>query len=296
MKEEYISGNNHKKNLLAVMAHPDDETFGIGGTLALYASQGVNVHLICATRGEAGEVDQDLIHDNQTVAEYRESELRCAARNLGIGNIHFLNYRDSGMPGTSDNHHPEALMSAPVDEVAAKIVQLIDIIKPQVVITFDPIGGYHHPDHIAIHKATVRAFELTVNGSNSQKEKSHIPDKLYFQTIQRGFLRLLVRLMILLNRDPRHFGNNGDIDLLSISEVDFPIHARINVSPVGKIKDQASECYISQGGKQMSIGALAHLRRLFFNTESYIRFYPPPQKDRIESDLFDGIDIQHNFS
>ena len=148
-----------KRILLAVLAHPDDETFGTGGTLALYARSGAEVHLICATRGEVGEMDPKLLRGFDSIAERREHELRCAAELLGLSGVHFLGYRDSGMPGSPDNSHPNALAAQPLDKVAADVAQWIHALKPQVVITFDPIGGYRHPDHIAIQKATVKAFE-----------------------------------------------------------------------------------------------------------------------------------------
>jgi len=103
-----------KKVLLAVVAHPDDETFGIGGTLAYYASIGMDVHLICATRGEAGEVDPSMMEGFASVGELREHELRCAANELGLRQIYFLNYRDSGMLGSPQNKHKNALLQAPV--------------------------------------------------------------------------------------------------------------------------------------------------------------------------------------
>ncbi len=116
--------------MLAVLAHPDDETFGTGGTLALYAGRGVEVHLVCATRGEAGEMDADCLDGFNSVAERRVSELRCAAGILGLSGVYFLDYRDSGMPGSADNQHPEALINAPLEEVAGHIVHYIRGLKP----------------------------------------------------------------------------------------------------------------------------------------------------------------------
>ena len=111
-----------KRKLLVVMAHPDDETFGTGGTLAYYASKGVEVHLICATRGEVGDVEPELLMGFESIADLRESELRCAAETLGISEVHMLDYRDSGMPGSIDNVHPNALAAAPLEQVAGEIV------------------------------------------------------------------------------------------------------------------------------------------------------------------------------
>ena len=84
--------------LMYIAAHPDDETFGTGGTLALYSRRGVDVHLVCATRGEVGEMDPALMGSFATIGDKRESELRCAAGTLGLTGVYFLGYRDSGMP------------------------------------------------------------------------------------------------------------------------------------------------------------------------------------------------------
>src|SRR3990172_10089795 len=177
------------KRLLAVLAHPDDETFGTGGTLALYARLGVEVHLVCATAGEVGEAPPDL-KGFASVGEMRKSELRCAAQTLGLTQVHFLGYRDSGMPGSPDNLHPQALAAAPLEKVAREVAALIRRIRPQVVITFDPIGGYRHPDHIAIHNATVLAFEAAGDAARFPASlPAYRPARLYFHTFQRPWLR-----------------------------------------------------------------------------------------------------------
>jgi LmbE family N-acetylglucosaminyl deacetylase len=282
-----------KKVLLAVLAHPDDETFGAGGTLAYYAHQGVEVHLICATRGEVGDVDPEYMQGFTSVADVRVSELRCAAGVLGLSGVHFLDYRDSGMPGSADNKHPQALAAAPINEVAAKIAHYFNLLRPQVVITFDPIGGYRHPDHIAIHQATVYAFDAVQKDPAAFPDGDglapYVPQKLYFQTIPHTMLKVAVGVGQFFGRDMRHFGRNKDIDLASITEVDFPIHARINFSSVSQLRDQASACHASQGGRQQSRGVMGIMRRLFGARETYMRSFPPPVRGRVENDLFEGI-------
>lgn len=280
-----------KKVLLAVLAHPDDETFGTGGTLALYAHQGVEVHYVCATRGEVGDVDPKYMQGFTSVADVRVSELRCAAGILGLAGVHFLDYRDSGMPGSVDNTHPQALAAAPIDEVAAKITHYFRLLRPQVVITFDPIGGYRHPDHIAIQKATAYAFEKVQQDPAVFPDglPNYVPQKLYFQTISRTFFRLAVRLLQLFGRDPRHFGRNKDIDIASLAEVEFPINARINYSRVASQRAQAAACHASQGGGQQSQGLFGLAQRLLAGDETYMRAYPPVTSKKIERDLFEGI-------
>jgi N-acetyl-1-D-myo-inositol-2-amino-2-deoxy-alpha-D-glucopyranoside deacetylase len=280
--------------MLVCLAHPDDETFGMGGTLALYARRGVQIHLVCATRGDVGDVDQNLLKGYNSVAERRESELRCAAQILGLTGVHFLGYRDSGMLGTVDNQHPNALAAQPVDEVAAKVVHYMRLLRPQVVVTSDPIGGYKHPDHIAIHKATVRAFDLAADPDFHTDLPPFKPEKLYYQTLPKQFLRWAVRLAPLLHMDPHHFGRNQDINLASlVEEGDFPTHARINCRSVRQIRDEATACHSSQlgGGGMAQRGPIAFLRRYFGLTETFMRAYPPPEKGLRERDLFQGAAV-----
>jgi len=280
--------NDSEKVLLAVLAHPDDETFGTGGTLAHYARLGVKVYLVCATRGEVGEVEPELLEGFSSVAELRENELRCAAQTLGLTQVFFLNYRDSGMPGSIDNTHPDALFAADLEKVTADVVHYIRLLKPQVVITFDPIGGYRHPDHITIQRATVKAFSAAGDADYEKGDlPAYAPAKLYFHTFPRGFLRFSVFFMRLFGKDPRKFGKNGDIDLQSIAEEQFPIHARVDYREVAEIRDRASACHASQGGARITSGAMGLVRKVFGISDQYMRAYPPPGKK--EKDLFAGI-------
>src|SRR5512133_3958062 len=276
------------RTLLAVLAHPDDETFGTGGTLAHYSKLGVNVYLVCATRGEVGEVPPEMMEGYTSVAELREHELRCAAQTLGLAGVFFLNYRDSGMPGTMDNSHPQALFAADVDKVTGDVVQYIRKLKPEVVIPFDPIGGYRHPDHIAIHNATVKAFHAAGDARLYPGDApAFAPSKLYFHTFPRGFLRLAIFFMRLTGKDPRKFGKNGDIDFQSIAEVRFPIHAEVDYREVADIRDEASACHASQGGAKITGGIMGWFRKISGISDQYMRAYPPPGKKK-EKDLFEG--------
>lgn len=280
------------RRLVAVLAHPDDESFGPGGTLALYARRGAEVHLICATRGEVGDVAPELMKGFASVGDLREHELRCAAEHLGLREVHFLGYRDSGMPGSPDNRHPQALAANPVEEVAGKVVCLLREIKPQVVITFDPIGGYRHPDHIAIQRATVEAF-LACGDPRRFPDctPAYSPQKLYFHTFSRAFLRVAVRLLPLLGRDPHKFGRNGDIDLTGIAGEDFPVHARIDFREVAQAKAQASACHASQGGPPTT-GIMGFFFRLAGGKETFMRAEPPAPPRLSEKDLFENVDLK----
>ena len=282
---------NGTRRLLAVLAHPDDESFGMGGTLALYARQGVQTHLVCATRGEAGSLDEDCLEGFASVAERRESELRCAAGILGLAGVYFLGYRDSGMAGSPDNQHPNALVAQPIEQVSARIVRHIRELQPQVVVTFDPIGGYKHPDHIAIHNATVLAFKLAGDTTFQNGLPPYQPQKLYYHTFPKTWLRLIVRLAPLMGMDPKHMGRNKDLNFAElVAEADFPIHASINYKSVQAEKDAAAACHASQLD-----GALARRRlislimRMVGGHDNYMRAVPPPTNGHREKDLFEDL-------
>ena len=261
--------------ILSVLAHPDDESFGMGGTLALYAQKGCDVYLVCATRGEVGDVAPEHMQGFSSIAELREGELRCAAGHLGLKNFFLLDYRDSGMPGSPDNSHPDAQVAHPIDEVAGKVVKYIRELKPDIVLTFDPIGGYRHPDHIHIHNATVLAFEKASDPTfHPESGPAFQPEKLYFHTFPRGFLKLAVKIMPLFGQNPRKFGRNGDIDMKSIAEVNFPTHARIDISPAQTNKAAASACHAPQGGTGMRRGFMGLFIKLFGEYEEYMQAYP----------------------
>jgi LmbE family N-acetylglucosaminyl deacetylase len=276
------------KTILAVLAHPDDESFGLGGTIALYAKKGYNVYYLCATRGEAGSADEEYLKGFKDTAEMRTDELMRAAKILGLKDVFFLGYRDSGMPGMEANQHPDAQINHSIDEVAGRVVKYIRELKPDVVLTFDPIGGYKHPDHIHIQRATTLAFEKADDASfHPEVGAPHKPSALYYQVFPKWLLKWAMRLLPLFGKDPRKWGRNGDIDLTDLI-TDFPIHVRLNIKPVAAIKGEAGEQHASQGGRQMRRGIFGILSQMIGEHEDYMRAYPPVEGNfRIKNDLFE---------
>lgn len=276
------------KKILSVLAHPDDESFGMGGTLAYYAAQGVDVYLVCATRGEVGEVEPEFLENYGSIGELREAELRCAAEKLGIKEVFFLDYRDSGMQGSSDNSHPQALASQNIEDVAAKVVTIIRKIKPQVVLTFDPVGGYHHPDHIAIHDATVLAFDAANTKRFPDGETGFQPDKLYYHIFPRGFIRIVVKILKLFGIDVTRFGKNKDIDLEMLAgDEDYPKNIVINYKEYKNEKEDASACHASQldFGSQSPI-LMTWFRKITSGKDNFMQAYPVVSKNYKSNDLF----------
>jgi LmbE family N-acetylglucosaminyl deacetylase len=144
------------RGLLAIYPHPDDESFGAGGVMALAAAAGNPVWVLCVTNGDQGGRPGEVDVDHSIDPEIRLDELRCACRELGINEPIFLGYRDSGMEGWGA---PEgALSTADPAEVVARMVEVIRRLRPAVIVTFDPGGVYGHPDHVTCSARATAAF------------------------------------------------------------------------------------------------------------------------------------------
>jgi len=177
-------------SLLAIYAHPDDEQ-GVSGSFAKYARQGVNTTLICATRGEVGEIAPGVEATPETLGHVREGEMRCAAAKIGLRHLVMFDYRDSGMVGTVENSDERSLHQANLIEVAEKVTRVVRTQKPQVLLTFDAWGGYGHPDHIQMHKAALLAFWLAGDARAFPEQLAQglepwSPSKLYFNVWPRS--------------------------------------------------------------------------------------------------------------
>lgn len=168
--------------LLAVLAHPDDESMGMGGTLAKYASEGVETHLVCATRGERGWFGPDEQNPGLlALGKIRERELENAVQELGMQGLHFLDYIDGEVDQVD---HAEAIR---------KIVTHIRRIMPQVVVTFPPDGNYGHPDHIATGQFTSAAIICAADASYQDSENfaPYRVSKLYYMVDSENFIKLV---------------------------------------------------------------------------------------------------------
>jgi len=156
------------RRLLFVHAHPDDESIGTGATIAKYAAQGAHVTLVTCTLGELGEIiPPSLAHlaadREDRLGEYRIGELDAACAALGVTDHRFLGgpgrWRDSGMMGTEGNADPRCFWQADTGEAARILLDVIDEVRPEVLVTYDANGFYGHPDHIQAHRVAWRAFE-----------------------------------------------------------------------------------------------------------------------------------------
>lgn len=284
------------RRLLIVLAHPDDESFGPGSTIARYASQGVSVHYACATRGECGEVAPELLAGYQSAGALRTAELTCAAYALDLAAVHLLNYRDSGMVGSPDNDHPDAFVRAPVQQVARQLVGLIRTIRPQVIITFNSYGGYGHPDHIQAHHATLAAFGAAGDPAQYPELRGEAAaawetQKLYFNVFGTGLLRVMLAVLRVRGQDPRRFGQNKDVDLIEAFDRAGRVTATLDNQAYGAQKDQASACHRSQMNGAAPLQRLPRrLRYAITARETFGRVVPPFATGATpETDLFEDV-------
>ncbi len=285
--------NDRQRKILVVTAHPDDETFGMGGTIARYTREGVQVSVVCATKGEAGEADPQYLSQYPNMAALREAEMTAAMKELGVEDWFFLGYRDSGMPGSEDNTHPNAFIQSPLEKAGFEIARYIRSIKPDIVLTFDPMGGYGHPDHIHTYRAVMQALKIAKDPLVDIDDLTvYHPAAVYLHTFSRKTMRIVVKMMPLFGLDPARFGKNADIDFRKILEEDFPIHARIRYKRVAAIREAASACYRSQGGDRQSGYFIGWLLRILNASETYMQCYPQEPPRRIKNDLFTEIEVQ----
>ncbi len=278
-----------KHSILAVFAHPDDEAFGTGGTLACYAASGVDVFLICATRGEVGEISDPSYATPETLGEVREDELRCAAETMGIKELIFLDYRDSGMEGTPENDDPRAFINAPAEQVVPKLVAAMRRLKPQVVVTFEPNGGYGHPDHIAIHKHTVEAFHAAADPRQyAQLGSAWQSERLFYTAIPRSFFDEMRAKLQELGEDTSEFEQFDDSD---IGWPDDQVTAIIQVDQSVEEKWGALNCHRTQFGPGNLFRRLpdADVKELM-SKEYYAQAWPAPEPGACFSSLFEGLD------
>lgn len=275
--------------LLAVLAHPDDESFGPGGTLARYAAEGVDVHIAIATDGAAGSVVAEFEEERERLAEVRQQELQAAVEILGA-TLHTFGYRDSGYIGDPANEHPEAFINVDPVEATGRIVALMRRIRPQVVLTHDETGGYYHPDHIMVHKVTTAAFYAAADPDQYPDAGPPFqPQRLYYTAIPDRWLKVFTLVMRLRGQDPTRIGRNEDIDITQVGRPMSELDARLNIFPYWETKRKASAQHQSQGGGGLSGFFPEWLEKRLLNTEYFMRAHPPIVDGAWEEDLFAGI-------
>jgi LmbE family N-acetylglucosaminyl deacetylase len=269
--------------LMAVHAHPDDESSSTGGVLAAYGDQGVRTVVVTCTNGEFGDAPGGVKpgqdgHDEQAVAQLRLAELREACKILGVTNLEPLGYHDSGMPDWDYKDRPSAFCNIPTAEVAARIAALIDQYRPQVVITYDPTGPYQHPDHVHAAEAAVS----TAAGSG-------IPAKLYFTAMRGSDWQKVWQALRDAGLDVPDRPAADPQVRQQMAETERRITTTIDIRPVLARKRDALFAHASQIQDSWFSKIPQDIAEATFGRESFIRASDSTGAPVPEDDLFAGL-------
>ena len=269
--------------LMAVHAHPDDESSITGGVLAAYSDAGVRTVVVTCTNGEFGDAPGGIKpgqdgHDEQAVAQQRLAELREACKILGVAELEPLGYHDSGMPDWDYKDRPGAFCNIPLAEVSARIGALMERYRPQVVVTYDATGPYQHPDHVHAARAAAAAAAGT-----------SIPAKLYFTAMrgsdwQKVWQALRDAGIDVPDRRP------ADPDIMrQMAETEQRITTTIDIRPVLSRKRDALLAHVSQIQDSWFSKIPQDIAEATFGRESFIRASDSTGSPIPEDDLFAGL-------
>jgi LmbE family N-acetylglucosaminyl deacetylase len=261
--------------LMFVLAHPDDESMGFGGTAARYAAEGVDVHLVTASRGERGYGgDPAKAPTLEELGRLREAELRKACEVLGISNLYFLDYID----GDIDKANPE--------EAAEKVAHLIREIRPQVVCCFGMEGAYGHPDHIATTQFATAGTVLAASAAFSDPDGlgPYQIEKLYYRVFTKSEMDTLTPLYgaIEFEVDGEKRRDLALPDWVSSAVIECDSYWRQVVEAIGCHKSQVSD-------EMMNLPEELHHKALGFPQSYYRAFSMVTGGRKVETDLFEGL-------
>jgi LmbE family N-acetylglucosaminyl deacetylase len=269
--------------LMAVHAHPDDEASSTGGVLAKYSALGVRTVVVTCTNGEFGDAPGQVKpgedgHDELAVAQLRLSELRESCKILGVSHLELLGYHDSGMPEWDYRTRPDAFCNIPQELVAARITALIDRYRPQVVISYDDMGAYQHPDHV--HAARSAAAAVASSG---------LPAKFYQTAMRRSDWQKVGEALREAGED---FGEPEEITPemeRQMDEEERRITTTVDIQEVLSLKRDALLAHASQIAESWFSKIPPKIAAEVFGRESFIRVtdltgFPVP-----EDDLFAGL-------
>ncbi|MDQ1739920.1 MAG: N-acetyl-D-myo-inositol-2-amino-2-deoxy-alpha-D-glucopyranoside deacetylase [Pseudonocardiales bacterium] len=295
------------RRLLLVHAHPDDETIGTGATMASYAAAGAHVTLVTCTLGEEGEVlapELALLavdHADQ-LGGWRIAELAAAMAELGVADHRFLGgagcFRDSGMMGHRANAKPRAFWRASSEPAVfqAAVTALVEVIRevrPQVLVSYDPAGGYGHPDHIMAHRVATAAFTAAADPGFAAAGAGWQISKLYWTATPRSVLAAGLRALRAAGPDTP-FATVDSVDDLPFGCADELVSAAIVAEEQASAKLRALAAHRTQITVAGSFFALSNnLGQQSTGTEYFRLALGSPGGERDaegrETDLFGGI-------
>ena len=261
--------------LMAVLAHPDDESLGFGGTLAKYAAEGVETSLVCATRGERGWTGEPAAYPGPlALGRLREAELLAAADILGVADLTFLDYLDGD------------LRCAPPAEAVARIVAEMRRVRPDVVVTFGPDGAYGHPDHVAISQLATTAIACAADPTYDRvSAEPHRVAKLYYCIWTAAELALDAAACGEVTIDVDGEWRGG------VSWPDWAVTTRLDTTAYWSLVWAAGACHRSQGGGIPTLATLPpEAHQTLSGTQHFYRVMSTIDGGHgLEDDLFVGL-------
>ena len=269
--------------LMAVHAHPDDESSSTGGVLAVYAGQGIRTVVVTCTNGEFGDAPGGVKpgqdgHDTETVATLRLAELRKATSILGVSHVELLGYHDSGMPDWEYKDRAEAFCNVPMAAVTGRIAGLIERYRPQVVVSYDPKGPYQHPDHVRAAEAAAMAVA-----------DSGIPAKLYLTAMRGSDWEKIWDALREAGVDVPDRSSITDEMRQQLAETEARITTTVDIRPVLARKRDALLAHASQIAESWFSKLPPEIGETAFGWESFIRAGDTTGAPVPEDDLFAGL-------
>ncbi len=279
---------NNELTLLAVHAHPDDESISTGGILAKYSAMGCRTVLAYGTGGEAGDIlNPEFVAPKPglKIKEIRAIELKAALKVLAIGSVYFLGYRDSGMAGSQENNHPQTFAQADIQEATAKLVKIIRRVRPHVIVTYNEKGTYLHPDHIMANRVTLRALQASGDARFEIGEvlEPWRPAKLYYTAIPLKRMRKMHRMVKERGEEP---GFDPDV----IGTPEEKISTVVDVREYLSQKLEALNCHQSQMNPNSILRRMSEkFREEVMGYEHFECVHGCTSTDTKETDLFEGL-------
>jgi len=276
-------------SILTVHAHPDDESSKGPGTINMYSSQGIRTTLVCCTGGEVGDIlnpAMDRTEVRENLASVRRAELDSAAAIIGYDEVVMLGYRDSGMPDSDDNQHPEAFANAELDTAVERLVKIIRRVRPQVIVTYPEVQSrYPHPDHLQVTAVSFPAYERAGDPDwYPEAGPPHEPSKLYAPVWSRQ--RLLRVHQAFLDRGLK---SPYDEKWLSGRDRDDRITAVIKVDNAVRRKALLAHATQVDPESPFWFGLPDAVQDAIHPYEEYMLLLSRVATEEIEDDLFAGL-------
>ncbi len=275
-------------SILGLLAHPDDEQV-MSGVFAKSAAEGIKTGLLCATRGEYGEISDPSLATPDNLGKVRENELRAAGAVLGIKYLYFLDYKDSGWFDKPENSAADSLNMAETGKATGKVVEVIRAFKPTVIVTFDPTGGYGHLDHVKIYQLAMRAFSEAADPQKyTEAGEPWQAERIYFSSFPRSQMARFTEIM----QEQEVESSFSALDFSKLGLADDQITNVIDVREWVPTKEKSLSCHRTQMAPDSPFSRLPKEVLMELRSKEHYGLAegtPLPDTEEARGDLFAGL-------